>query len=580
MKHLFSACMLLWLASCTSDEIIPSTGGELKQPGNGAVVFSLEGLGTGSVQNPLSRATVLATQEENRIDSLDIYVFAYDNDGTLDEDLTSTEAGVITQLTPASDAEAADNSKWYLQEKWTWKDDARTNGTVDTDKPQLHRIDNLGGSGVARTAVIYPSRGRFLKFFIVANGGELTNTAAETVYTPVFCDYEAGTPGTTAQDFLNLRLRLTENPGDAGRVLGIHCPLPMTAQMAVKKDEVVDMTAAAAPVQNTRSALLTRAVTRFDIVNYAAIPSQGDYTLTDVIISNHYRYTNMANVIPAGATMEASLTKELDNVAWTPGQDATGDRLRYMMLQSAFYTSPTLAGTDAMKLGLRGVLGKTTAAAGELLTPLNKDVEVKNEAGDPIVLKANYRYILNIKKLGSDINIAFSIVDWDSKVLDADFSNAPTPKLIWENAEGITWDVASEDMNQHSVTLANTAVGERLAFELGTYTEDELADLLADPANAAKIPFEVSVVSLNDNPAFPDDNIWLATPVITYDQIKRDRFNVVLDVRPEAEVALNVRPDLMVKIVNKEHKEKMLLFRVKSVWTAPSTPETPVVPIP
>lgn len=576
MKYLFGACMLLGgLASCTSDEIA-SQGGGIDVPGNGAVVFSLEGLGSGSVESPGTRA-ILATQEENRIDSLDVYVFAYDNDGTFDEDLTVTTPAVIAQLTP-DDAATADETKWYLQEKWTWKnpEPGRSSGMVDTSRPQLHEIPQLGGSGVARTAVIYPERGRFLKFFIVANGGELTATAAETVYTPAFTDANTGAAGTSASDFLNLRLRLGIRPADPAQVLSIECPLPMTSQMATTKAAAVDMTKSANPVQVTRGATLTRAVARFDVVNYAALPAQGDYTLTDVIVSNHYAFTNMQNLVPAGATMKESVKKNLDGRTWGTYTDlVTGEQA--MQLQSVFYTSPTLAGTDPMKLGLRGVLGKSTAQPGELLTPLNKDVDVLKDDGTSLVLTANTRYLLKIKKLGSDINVAFSIEDWDSKILDADFSNAPMPKLICEDATGITWNVADPDMNKHFVEMANTAVGGRLAFELGTYTEDELADLLLDPTDTRKIPFHAEIVSLNDNPAFPDDNIWLTRPIVTYDPLKRDRFNVVLDIRPESEVPLSVRPDLMVMIVNKEHVEKQLFFRITSAWQAPARPQDVVV---
>lgn len=146
------------------------------------------------------------------------------------------------------------------------------------------------------------------------------------------------------------------------------------------------------------------------------------------------------------------------------------------------------------------------------------------------------------------------------------------PKLMCENTQGITWNVADADMNKHFVEMANTAVGGRLAFELGTYTEDEMADLLLNPDDPDKIPFNVMVLSLNDNPAYPDDNVWLTVPVITFDPVKRDRFNVVLDIRPEAEVPLNVRPDLMVMVTNKEHPEKLIFFRVHSTWVTPDKP--------
>lgn len=149
-KYLLGACLLLTgLASCTNDEIVP-TGGDIDgdAPGRGAVVFSLSGLGSGSVENPQTRAnTVLATQEENRIDSLDIYVFAYDDDGTFNENLTSTDPTAMAKITPQADGDVTTDTKWYLQEKWTWKskEAGHSSGIVDTSKPQLHEIATLGG---------------------------------------------------------------------------------------------------------------------------------------------------------------------------------------------------------------------------------------------------------------------------------------------------------------------------------------------------------------------------------------------------------------------------------------------------
>lgn len=588
IKHLLSTCLLLGsLASCTSDQVLPHEGGEINGnvPAQGAVVFSLEGLGSGSVVNPSTRATtVLATEEENRIDSLDIYVFAFDDNGTFDEDLTSKEQVVIDKLTPASEADVADSQKWYLQEKWTWKnpESGHSSGRVDTSLPQLHEIAQLGGSGVARTATIYPQQGRYLKFFIVANGGELTQTDADAPWTPAFTTTDAGTttPGTTAADFLKLRIRLGARPLAADQVLPISCPLPMTAQMADALAGCVNLTAASTPEQATRSAVLTRAVTRFDIVNYAALPSQGDYTLTDVIINGHYAYTNMMNEVPAASAPKPAVKVNLEGRGWEDYK-AGPDQPNGKLLKSAFYTSPTLGGTDPMTLGLRGVLGKSSAQPGELLTRLNKDVKVATADGTAIQLKANYRYLINIQKLGSDVNVAFSILDWDSRVLDADFSNAPMPILMCENAQGITWSVSDTDMNQHLVTMANTAVGGRLAFGLGTYNADEMADLILNPGDPMKIPFDAAVLSLNTDPSMPLTNTWLGKPVITFDPLKRDRFTVTLDVLPEAQVPLYVRPDLLVKVWNKEHREKEIFFRVTSTWTTPERPEAakqPIVP--
>lgn len=101
-----------------------------------------------------------------------------------------------------------------------------------------------------------------------------------------------------------------------------------------------------------------------------------------------------------------------------------------------FPTSPTLASTDAMQLGLRGVLGKEHRTAGRAVaSPPEQDVQVVVPTVTPRAASQLPLPAPDIKKLGSDINIIFSVIDWDSRYWTPT-QCCPMPKLIWENQPG------------------------------------------------------------------------------------------------------------------------------------------------
>ena len=557
MKHLLVTTLLVLLAACTNDEpLAPGTGG---QDDSGAVSFSITGLSSGSTQ---SRAAI-AVQEENEIKTLDIYVFAYDDNANLADAPNAAPATI-------------DETQWYLQEKWSYNDEAPITGNGTT-----LRSFTLGGSGVARTAVIYPQKGRFLRFFMVANADVLTNAANENAFMPVFTTLNEGggvlTTGTSAADFLKLRLRPAKvDEANPTRITNIACPLPMTAQMAADVSKITDMRTTAqggatnAP-QTTLTAALNRAVARFDVVNKAALLGSGDFTLTSVRVRNGFRYVGMANTIPAGSAFETAVEKDFGGMAWVDYTEGTPAAKTGEMLTSAFYTSPTLGGTDdPMVISLYGETGRKAQAAPDYtgstdIQPLNKDVEVRDAGGVKIEVKANYRYVLTIEKMvGGNLTMAFSVIDWNSEILTPDLdSNTGMPSLLAADADGIVWSKIdfSDKIDFKSVTIDNTAPGKALGFTIRE------AYLIED-MNVSH--FAVRVLGTRA------DKIWLEDAVMTplLGSVTTETMDavVMLKVKSETEVPLEDRSDLTLQVYNVQHPEMQLMITVKNTWKPEERP--------
>lgn len=553
MKQLLSTSLLLLLAACTENEPWKADAGG---GAAGAVSFSITGVSSGSAQ---TRAAI-AVKEENEIKTLDIYVFAYDDNADLAD-------------APATAPANIDESQWYLQEKWSYNSETPVQGNGTT-----LRSFTLGGSGMARTAVIYPQMGRFLRFFMVANAETLVNAADEQAYAPLFTELDATgavtSVGTTAADFLKLRLRpapMDENY--PALVPTIECPLPMTGQMASTVDKVADMRTTVQGgstdvPQTTVTALLQRAVARFDVVNKAALLTSGDFTLTSVRVRKGFRYVGLDNLIPSGSDFEVPVEKGFGKRVWQEYKEGDPAVTAGEMLTSAFYTSPTLGGdTDPMVISLYGETGRKAAVNSGLppsIQPLDKDIEVVDEHGAKIEVKANYRYVLTIQKLsGGELVHTLSVVDWDSEVLTPDLDGSSSmPALVAADANGVVWSKSGWPavIDFQSVIIENNTPGRTLNF------------LIRDCYDMAEYASNYGVRVL----APEADKNWLEDAVVEMVMgsatLESADGSVSLKVKPESEVPLKDRRDLVVQVYNVRHPELQVLFTVKNVWTPDDLP--------
>lgn len=544
--------MALLLASCASDESLAPVGPEVAD--SGGVRFNIEGLASGSTQ---TRAAI-AVAAENEIKTLDIYVFAYDDD-------------TDPQTEPAAPPADIDESKWYLRETWRYNEDNPTSVTGDIEKG-LHAF-TLGGKGTARTAVIYPKKGRYLRFFMVANAvnpilqGEWNTSkypyfvttansgtrATLTIPTASATDY---TGVTTADQFLKLSIQLSQDPDRPGGIGPILCPLPMTAQMESSVGGIVDIKESApAPTQQTLGVTLKRSVARFDVVNNAVNEgndNQSGFELKTIAVHNAYNYIQNTGIVPDDAGFIMALKQEIDPTTWinTGGVDEHRTKTKL----AAFYTSPTLAGeATPMIISLYGEVGPIL---------LNQDVKVEKPNGTKIEVEANTRYVLNIqRKIDGALATTFNIIDWNSDVLTPqldddtrmpDLTVAAVPgleyKIEWNGPQilidygalkthGIIIDIKGgyDQLNRQPSFLCRIAEKEEVRDENGNWKD--------------------LCWIRGENPMMPLYNENATAEVCD--------LRMIFEIALEADIPLRDRKDVHLVFYNVAHPEKYVIVTVK-----------------
>lgn len=410
---LWMSALLALLAGCAAEE-----------PGDGSSSGRNEGQGKeirlvfsgGGESQEYTRA--IATESENRIDNLDIYVFAATKDG---------------------------GNYQYLE---TWKAAATDDTPTKTFK--------LSGAGTTRKASIFPTELKGvpnLKLYCVANCTTLYQADGKTVAVLKALQANAATgvvetSGTTATDFENY---LTSKLDAASTALST--PLVMTGSATTK---ILGNIA-------TVNVELKRRVSRFDIDNESA--------KTGLIIESVSLGDGRSNA----TVMPVALT-ELDE----PGRKANLIKYpciegSYLMLpkanqgvtESALYTYP-LKATDRAYLIIKGKYQnpmQKDPVPVEYHLPIQRVPNGKADA-EYMDVVANTRYTLHIKEvMEATITAFFEIVDWTSGggvIIKPD--NA-APKVTVLNVEGADADIATKEISvtadgaEKTITLTATASG-------------------------------------------------------------------------------------------------------------------------
>ena len=352
-------------ASCSNSEL----GEPGDRPTDGRAEIQIAFSGTGESQE-YTRA--IASESENKIDQLRIYLFA-----------------AVAQTGPF----------YYLE---TWTEGTDYNPTTPT--ATNFKIQDAGTS---KKGILYPNELKglpWIKLLCVANNGTAPKFYGETgteilnPMTKVVTD-AAGTvttPGTTETDF---KASFTEN--NAGATL-IETPLLMTGEGITKISGVskVDIN-------------LKRVVSRFDIVN--------DKAKTNLTIQDIYMVQGRQSAPLWGATVtkveKANLATDADyltryatvNFKAIPGAN-TGETA------SAFYVYPNLD-TDESYLVIKGTYKSPATGKQE---PVEYHVDIARTPdgatkAEFIKLLANNRYKLRISDVtSSNIMGTFEVVDWVS----------------------------------------------------------------------------------------------------------------------------------------------------------------------
>ena len=407
---LWMSALLALLAGCSQGEL-----GTDDAPGKGAgkeirLVFS----GGGESQE-YTRA--IASESENQIDNLDIYVFAATADG---------------------------GDYQYLE---TWKAAAQDDTAAKTFK--------LSGAGTARKASIFPTELKGipnLKLYCVANSTTLYKADGDPIDPLVAVKTNAATgaietAGTKATDFEKY---CTAKLEPAGTALGT--PLVMTGSGTTK---ILGNIA-------TVSIELKRRVSRFDIDNESA---KTGLIIESVALGNG---RNQATVMP-GTLAELS-GPDLANLIKYPVTEGS-----YLMLpkanqgvtESALYTYP-LKDTDEAFLIIKGKY-QNPMQKDPVPVEYHLDIQRAPDTGGAtafIDVVANTRYTLHIKEvMEATITAFFEIVDWTSGggVIVKPDNAAPVVTAL--NVEGTDTDVATKEISvtadgtEKVITLTATASG-------------------------------------------------------------------------------------------------------------------------
>ena len=385
----FSLVILSCLtASCTSEvETISGTpeipeNPQANDPNRRSVVISLQNKLILVNGTPESRAITrdgIAEEDENRIESFDIYAFGSDK-----------EEGPYT-----------------FQERFAYRSDA---GTLPAGASPLElKADEAAGK---INVVFYPRKGLFTKFYCVANQTEMNDAAGNiyTNYTPLQQSSQPQSsvpgdmitsPGTpTESDFVKLNTPLLNPTGFNADVL--LAPLPMSGA----NSQPTDLREYRMGTYVRLNVSLTRAVARFDIVNDA---TKSHFTITDISMGNGRQGVTLFPIRPTG------------DVPATNGQLITypyrlfdGLNANAGTTTKAFYCYPCKA-IDAGFLILKGLYAMN-------LTDEKKEVSyripferVTDGDGSLIEINHNHRYTVQITEADPfELTANIRLVDWET----------------------------------------------------------------------------------------------------------------------------------------------------------------------
>ena len=408
---LWMPALLVLLAGCSQGELgtddtpVKGVGKEIR------LVFS----GGGESQE-YTRA--IASESENQIDNLDIYVFAATADG---------------------------GDYQYLE---TWKAAAQDDTAAKTFK--------LSGAGTARKASIFPTELKGipnLKLYCVTNSTTLYKADGDPIDPLVAVKTNAATgaienAGTKATDFEKY---CTAKLEPAGTALGT--PLVMTGSGTTK---ILGNIA-------TVNIELKRRVSRFDIDNESA---KTGLIIESVALGNG---RNQATVMPGTLTTldDAGRTASLIKYPVTEGSYLMLPKANQGVTESALYTYP-LKDTDEAFLIIKGKY-QNPMQKDPVPVEYHLDIQRAPDTGGAaafIDVVANTRYTLHIKEvMEATITAFFEIVDWTSGggVIVKPDNAAPVVTAL--EVEGNNTPVTTKEINvtadgaEKVITLTATASG-------------------------------------------------------------------------------------------------------------------------
>ncbi len=416
---LLASCSLFF--SCTSESLTqaPEVPGE---PGGDAsrteVLLTLKNNLTLKASAPATRAgEVIATEDENYIKTLDVYVF-----GSLKEE-----------------------GPYTFQELHYYRDDASLTHLAGIKSFSFDL--NAGTEPNTTTGLLRLTKGLFVKFYCIANRTQLYGVDAAGDLKPY--DYFSSlvqtapgqpantvTPGVPVEtDFLKLQTQLIDPEGATEDDIFVN-PLPMTGAYTTPLDLTDFSTATRAQV----GFRLSRMVARFDIVNVA---KDSRFTVESISMSNGRSASRFFPIKPLktkGETEGDLITYPVRKVLPDRQLAPTDADLKLNLTEGAFYTWPSPK-DDEGYLILNGMydINMTDSQPVSYKVPFKQMV---NGVGTYIEVNYNHRYTIEITKADpTRLDVTLKVTDWEEDVEldpytpDNDFDRN-TPLALEAGAQG------------------------------------------------------------------------------------------------------------------------------------------------
>ena len=368
--------LLLSVAACTSETEEP---GEKPAPDPSGGTTRREVLLTlkNKLSVPLTKAgDAIATAAENKISSLDIYVFG-----------SKTEDGVYT-----------------YQERFCYREKS---GEIPVgDDVTALDLNAKDADGKETTALISLKKGLFVKLYCIANQTKLIDPATNLAYTGFTPLVQSNpgqannmvTAGVPKEDDFKLLQSVQLDPASTTDIL--LTPLPMTGSYATPLD-LTDFSVSARLQLGFR---LTRSVARFDVVNEA---STSKFTIESVSMANGRKGVSFFPLTVTGKLPDA----DAGDLITYPARKFDGEKANEGVCTGAFYTWPSPA-QDGGYLILSG----TYAANQTENIPVTYKIPFKpaaNETGNYIEVSQNHRYTVEITKADEyKLDFTIDVADW------------------------------------------------------------------------------------------------------------------------------------------------------------------------
>lgn len=457
LLSLFAAGAFIF-ASCTEETEVagttqPDGGGTNTDINRQEVLVSLKNSLVLHKPETKAEGDPIATEEENYIHSLDVYVFG-----------AKEETGTYT-----------------LQEVHYYRDDASTLTLPNVNTYSFNLTNDAANSSVT-TGLLKINKGLFVKLYCVANRSEMYTTTSDGATTTQYTDFkslEQTSPGQADNlvtdgapkeaDFKKLHIKLidatTTTPTENDVLVS---PLPMSGAYTTP----LDLTDFGSSARTQISFKLSRMVARFDIVNNAA---ESKFTLEKISMGNGQKGAKFFPVETVG-------TKKADLISY-PEREVSAETQKKPdemagttnLTKGAFYSYPSPK-DDKGYLMLKGkyAVNQTQSKDVSYQIPFQQMI---NGIGTYIEVAYNHRYTITITKADTyHLDVDLKVADWDEK----EAIDPYLPENDFDRVANVVLDPANSAQTyvlDNGLISVLPDVDSKFAFKMGSNTDLE-SDLI------------------------------------------------------------------------------------------------------